>query len=336
MSANFISFKILNYTLLKPPRWNVFGFIHDGENLLKRRKFPTKRSNIFGKSKWINSLLQHNGTQFHSINFQLLNSSSMLSSTWTIRTRTALNVSIGLYLLINVWNHHQMDPFFLFLWNKKTPSSSETTNPSQQHSPPNSNGNHHHQDANSQSSSMMNTSSNNNNKPPKMKIIKVKPDGNCLFRVISMGLYHTEDYHLQLRLAAVEWMRSHLDTEIDKGLRLRHALILDGPGDNNNNSDIERYYLRNMQCSGVWGDFNCIVALANCLQQPRVQFKIVILSRHNYGARRGNQKIESIVDVQPPSSRSTMNDVKDENVVTVWLAFNQLNNHYDWIQIGTE
>ncbi|KAG2373696.1 hypothetical protein C9374_011985 [Naegleria lovaniensis] len=227
---------------------------------------------------------------FHSSStFQKHNKTTSLLSRAATQTRTVLNISIGLYMLMNtnVLNQPYSDSSkLLFLWgSKKTQQSSGTTDPQ----PPSSNPNDNHDGTMAQSSSIINNhpnSNTSNHKPPKMKIIKVKPDGNCLFRAVSMGLYNTEEYHLQLRLAAVDWMRSHLDTEIDKGLRLRHALILDGPGDNNNNNDIERYYLRNMQCLGVWGDFNCLVALAHCLKQPRVHFKIAILSRHNYGVAR--------------------------------------------------
>ncbi|KAL9649046.1 hypothetical protein ABK040_008423 [Willaertia magna] len=141
----------------------------------------------------------------------------------------------------------------------------------------------------------------------KMKIIKSTPDGNCLFRSISKGLYNTEEQHIQLRLLAVQWMKNNLDYEIEKGLLLKHTLALDEMTSEMNEKErnlvIDRY-LRRMNSVGVWGDYNCIVALSNCLN-PKTNFKIVILSNHNFGAKRGQRKIDSIVDVKTPSSSTT-------------------------------
>ena len=159
----------------------------------------------------------------------------------------------------------------------------------------------------------------------KMKVIKSTPDGNCLFRSVSMGLYNTEDQHINLRSQAVHWMRNNLDTEIEKGLLLKHTLALDEitgeMTENERRTQVENY-LKRMGHIGIWGDYNCIVALSRCLK-PETNFKIAILSNNSYGKKRGQRKIDSIVDVKSPSLTPEQR--------TVWLAFNPLNQHYDLI-----
>ena len=41
--------------------------------------------------------------------------------------------------------------------------------------------------------------------------VKVRGDGNCLFRAISLGIYGTEEYHIAIRLGTVNYIADHWD-----------------------------------------------------------------------------------------------------------------------------
>ncbi|EFC40956.1 predicted protein [Naegleria gruberi] len=102
-----------------------------------------------------------------------------------------------------------------FLWGKKESSASNSTDnssSSNNNNLPNSNNN---QEGTTQIQNSERQPMNKQQPKGKMKIVKVKPDGNCLFRAISMGLYGTESKHMDVRYMAVDWMRKNLDTKIE-------------------------------------------------------------------------------------------------------------------------
>jgi len=54
------------------------------------------------------------------------------------------------------------------------------------------------------------------------KVKKMLPDGNCLFRSLSFCLYFSQDMHLEIRKALVEFIRTYSDRY--KPLLLEHTL----------------------------------------------------------------------------------------------------------------
>lgn len=64
-----------------------------------------------------------------------------------------------------------------------------------------------HQNPQLRANDTCNTDQNNNSKY--FRRHKVKGDGNCLFRSVSLYLYNTEEEHLKIRREAVGYVRCH-------------------------------------------------------------------------------------------------------------------------------
>jgi len=135
------------------------------------------------------------------------------------------------------------------------------------------------------------------------RIVQIIPDGNCLFRSISHGIYKTQSNYAYFRDLAVKWMKENKDTLIDGAVPFKDTVFLK---DNQNSFED---YLVDMSCDGEWGDFSCILALSRCLG---IKFKVVFVQ---------NDIVLNVVDVIPPEGAKK----------TLWLLYDEPRRHYDLI-----
>ena len=184
-------------------------------------------------------------------------------------------------------------------------------------------------------------------RPEQFRVIRSRPDGNCLFRSISAWMEssnnqkhdvhknnnwipsYDQSKHHEVRQMTVRWMRENLETEID-GLPFKYTICLDeSQSQSMSSSSIERY-LRSMSMDGVWGDWSCLIALSQCLSVPiRVVF-----------VQRDGSFVKSVVSVNPVvnvvhKENSGMNE-QLESSRKIWLLYSDGLKHYDLLERKTE
>ncbi|XP_053382956.1 OTU domain-containing protein 1-like isoform X2 [Mercenaria mercenaria] len=100
-------------------------------------------------------------------------------------------------------------------------------------------------------------------------------DGNCLFRAISFGLYHTQDMYAELRSQAIGYIRDHYDA-------FRDFFI---PSSGQSPSDFMQDELHRLEQDGVYAGYECIAALG---QLFNIHFEVFL------GGHPENPRVTSI------------------------------------------
>ena len=94
------------------------------------------------------------------------------------------------------------------------------------------------------------------------RLIKATSDGNCLYNCMSRALFNnSEEYHMKVRQATVDWIESNLDTSVVNGVKIRDLIFLKSY----HTRGIDDY-LEEMRQDGEFGDYCCLNALSNLLQ----------------------------------------------------------------------
>lgn len=94
--------------------------------------------------------------------------------------------------------------------------------------------------------------------------VKIRGDGNCLFRAAAYGLFGNQEYHLYVRHCVVHHMSSIARSFFKSYFETKNAF---------------KIYLRSMTKSGYWGDEMCVRAIADYF---RSLVHIVTTERENW------------------------------------------------------